>query len=80
MTTIKKIAALTLALLIATSVSAGNDKEKSNNGNHYGQIKNGTLQPPKPATSVPEPATLALLGAGVLAAGVSAAVRRRNKK
>jgi len=81
-TQIKKIATLVLALAVATSASAANnnkDKEKENNGNHYGQIKKDTAQVSQPTSSVPEPATLALMGAGALAVGVAALKRRRAK-
>jgi len=66
-----------LALAFATSVSADNGN-KENNDNHYGQIKNGTYQAQQPTSSVPEPATLGLMAAGVIAAGFAA--KRRRKK
>lgn len=78
-TPVKKIVSLTLALLLAGSASAANnDKEKENNGNHYGQTKETPVQVSRPTTSVPEPVTIALLAAGVGAIGVSIFRRRRK--
>jgi hypothetical protein len=57
---IKKITAIALgalmALSIATSASASKeDKVKSNNGNHYGQIKNHHQKPTPTPTPTPTP-------------------------
>lgn len=82
-TQIKKITSLILALALATSASAANndkEKEKENNGNHYGEVKKDIVQVSPSTTSVPEPATLALMGAGAFAIGIAALKRRRGKK
>ena len=61
-----------LSLLLAATAGAKAKPEKDNTANKTGPAKSQV-------TSVPEPATLGLLGAGALAFGVSRLVLRRKK-
>jgi len=79
-----------ISALLGFLVSIANAEQSANglynsqqkNGNHYGQVKNGSssnLLQADGIVEIPEPGTLALLGAGITTLLVRAFFRRREK-